>query len=91
MDSAPSDRPVRIDGPKLRVLRERKGLSVTQFAAMVGLSYPTMHGIERGDRRTSLTSISKIAVALGVRIEDLVIANDPGEPNGPVEGPGRAD
>jgi len=54
-------------GMKVRTLREQRGLSQEGFADLVGMHRTYVGGIERGERNPTLTTIHKIAEALGVR------------------------
>ena len=58
-------------GARVRVLRERQGLSQEALAdvAKIGRSY--MSGIERGVRNCSSLHLLRIARALHVRVGDL--------------------
>lgn len=54
-----------------RMLRER-GLTQTQFAALVGTKQPSISKILRGEEEVSLSRAEKWADALGVELAELV-------------------
>ncbi|HZG42078.1 MAG TPA: helix-turn-helix transcriptional regulator [Longimicrobium sp.] len=53
------------------LLRHERGLSQKQLAAAAGLSQPRITEIERSDANPTLLTITRIANALGVRVERL--------------------
>lgn len=53
------------------LLRMERGLSQKQLAEAAGLSQPRITDIERGDANPTLLTITRIANALGVRVERL--------------------
>ena len=53
-------------GPRMKVIRERKGLSKSRVAKMTGLSYTAYFDIEKGRTDMRLSTLCKIAGALGV-------------------------
>ena len=63
----------RIDGPKIREYRERKGIDQTAFAALIGVSQPYMSNVELGYRGASPRVIVAIARELGVGFDDITI------------------
>ena len=65
------DDPLKRFGNRLRVLRERAGLSQEALAARAGIHRTYMGGVERGERNVSLRNILRIAAALGVHPRDL--------------------
>ena len=59
-------------GKRVRELRLQKGIaSQMALAHKAHLDRTYIGGTERGERNIALKSIEKIAVALGVRMEDL--------------------
>jgi DNA-binding XRE family transcriptional regulator len=62
----------RILGEAIRNYRKRAGLTQEQLAEKADLHHNFIGGIERGVMETSLTSLTKIAKALRVRVRDLV-------------------
>lgn len=55
----------------LRVWREHRGLSARELAERAGLSQAFVSQIETGKREGSLTSMSALARALGITLDDL--------------------
>ena len=58
-------------GKQIRRLREEKGISQEEFAALAGLDRAYYGGIERGERNMAALNLIKIAVALDVEVGDL--------------------
>jgi transcriptional regulator with XRE-family HTH domain len=54
-------------GQAIRELREEQGISQEAFAMKCGVDRSHYGGMERGERNPSLTSVFKIAKALGIR------------------------
>ena len=63
----------RIDGPKIREYRERKGIDQTAFAARIGVSQPYMSNVELGRKGVSAARVLVIARELGVGFDDITI------------------
>ncbi len=59
-------------GERLRAIRLKKGISQEALAHIAGLHRTYVSGVERGERNVSLTTIEKLAHALGVRMSDLM-------------------
>ena len=59
-------------GFKIRCLREEKGLSQEQLAALAGLHRAYIGHIERAEKNIGLTNLEKIARALNLSIPDLL-------------------
>jgi transcriptional regulator with XRE-family HTH domain len=62
----------RIDGEKLRELREGKFLSHRELATRAGVSPTTVLNLEAGKAEPQRRTIRKLAQALGVDPADLV-------------------
>ena len=58
-------------GPRIRALRQERGLSVRQLAAEVGVSAATISQVERDINDPSLNTLRRIARALDTPIFDL--------------------
>lgn len=58
-------------GQQIRHLREAKGNSQEQFAALAGLDRAYYGGIERGERNVAALNLIKIALALEVEVGAL--------------------
>lgn len=63
-------------GERLRALRTARGLTMVQFAELIGMSQPFVSLVERGHARLSLTSMARVAAALGIRSAAL-LAREP--------------
>ncbi|HMN12911.1 MAG TPA: helix-turn-helix domain-containing protein [Bellilinea sp.] len=57
-----------IVGNRLRVLREQRGISMRTLAATSGLSANALSMIERGKTSPSVSTLSKLARAMGINI-----------------------
>jgi len=58
-------------GQAVRELREERGISQEAFALKSGIDRSHYGGMERGERNPNLTSIIKIATALGVQPSEI--------------------
>jgi ribosome-binding protein aMBF1 (putative translation factor) len=62
-----------IDGEKpIRVYRELRGLSARELADKTGISAAFLSEIENGKKEGGVSTLKKMAQALGVTIDDLV-------------------
>ena len=62
-----------LDGENLiRVWREHRGLSVKTLAEKAGIAPAYLSQIETGKRDGTVSTIKKLAAALGVTVDDLV-------------------
>lgn len=57
---------------RLREIREAKGLTQTVLAERLDMKQPTYCAIERGENSPTLSTVEKIAKALGVDSSDLL-------------------
>jgi transcriptional regulator with XRE-family HTH domain len=55
----------------LKQWRERRGLSLRQLGELSGVSYPNLHGIETGKLDPRLSTLERLARALGISVRDL--------------------
>lgn len=55
---------VRLNGPAVRVIRERTGLSITEAATRAGVRQPTWSNWERGERNATPANIQAICRVL---------------------------
>lgn len=69
---SPKPKHRQILGEKLRVCRKQAGLTQEKLAEKADLHHNFIGEVERGNMEISLTSLLKIAKALGVRVRDLV-------------------
>jgi transcriptional regulator with XRE-family HTH domain len=67
-------------GPRLRQIRELRGLTLTALAATTGISKSTLSRLETGQRRASLELLLPLAQTYRVPLDDLVGAPDVGDP-----------
>jgi transcriptional regulator with XRE-family HTH domain len=59
-------------GQRLRMIREKRGLSPTQLAEVSGVPYETIYRVERGTHTEPRVSVAvKLARALGVSLDVL--------------------
>ena len=67
-------------GPRLRRIRTRRGVTLTQLAAETGISKSTLSRLESGQRRPSLELLLPLAQAYQVPLDELVGAPEVGDP-----------
>ncbi len=67
-------------GPRLRRLRERRGLTLTALAAKTGISKSTLSRLESGQRKPSLELLLPLAEAHHLPLDELVGAPPVGDP-----------
>jgi transcriptional regulator with XRE-family HTH domain len=67
-------------GPRLRRVREQRGLTLTEAAEHTGISKSTLSRLETGQRRPSLELLLPLASTYRVPLDDLVGAPDVGDP-----------
>src|SRR5215217_6248258 len=67
-------------GPRLRRLRERRGLTLTALAAQSEVSKSTLSRLENGERKPSLELLLPLAAAHHLPLDDLVGAPRVGDP-----------
>lgn len=79
---APSPIAATLDlvGPRLRRVREQRGVTLTEVAHLTGISKSTLSRLENGQRRPSLELLLPLAETYRVPIDDLVGAPDVGDP-----------
>jgi DNA-binding XRE family transcriptional regulator len=71
----PLERSTMMPGPiavKLRVLREERGLTQKEAAELANVSHWTVFYLESGKRDPYLPTVTKLARAYGVPVEELV-------------------
>jgi transcriptional regulator with XRE-family HTH domain len=59
-------------GLAVRHIRTERGMSQEQLAARSGLDRTYVSGLERGTRNPTLITQQRLAVALGVRVAELI-------------------
>ena len=67
-------------GPRLRRVREHRGFTLTEAAAMAKLSKSTLSRLETGQRKPSLELLLPLAQVYRVPLDDLVGAPEVGDP-----------
>jgi transcriptional regulator with XRE-family HTH domain len=65
---------MKFSGSKLRTLRGEANLSRDQLAALSGVSHGTIKRLEQGGSGTRLSTVGRLADALGVTPDDLMEA-----------------
>lgn len=79
-DRRDSERPYAAFGEAVRSAREREGLSRSDVANRLSISYPMLANIESGRRRLSDELLARLAPLLGVDIEELRLLRDADSP-----------
>jgi len=59
-------------GAAVKAARVEKGLTQAEFAKKSGLHPSYLSGVENGQRNPSLTALSQIALALRLKLSELV-------------------
>jgi transcriptional regulator with XRE-family HTH domain len=67
-------------GPRLRRLRERRGVTLTALAERTGISKSTLSRLESGQRKASLELLLPLVEAFQVPLDQLVGAPEVGDP-----------
>ena len=67
-------------GPRLKRVRTRRGVTLTELAAETGISKSTLSRLESGQRKPSLELLLPIALAHQVPLNELVGAPEVGDP-----------
>ncbi|WP_436664011.1 helix-turn-helix domain-containing protein [Alicyclobacillus acidoterrestris] len=70
---------VRKLGERIRVLRKEKGLSQEQLGELSGLHTNYIGQVERGEKNLTIESLEKVAIGLGVSLEQVFRYIDPME------------
>lgn len=78
------DRQIALMGQRIRRLRKDKGLTLVQLAGATDLSHSFLSQLERGLARPSMSSLDRIAHALGIGQIELMLAAE-------ARGPSSAD
>ncbi|MFT4052137.1 MAG: XRE family transcriptional regulator [Microbacterium sp.] len=71
-DAVDPDAAVRALGARIRALRHSRGLTLTQVAAQADLSHSFLSQVERGLERMSMTTLFRVAQALGTTQQALL-------------------
>ena len=67
-------------GPRLRRLRERRELTLTELATKTGISKSTLSRLENGERKPSLELLLPLTAAYHLPLDELVGAPRVGDP-----------
>jgi transcriptional regulator with XRE-family HTH domain len=67
-------------GPRLRALRQERGLTLARLSEATGVSVSTLSRLESGQRRPTLELLLPLARAYGVQLDELVGAPLTGDP-----------
>lgn len=74
------DKALTAVGPRLRMLRQQRELTLADVSASTGISVSTLSRLESGQRRPNLELLLPLARAYRVPLDELVGAPDPGDP-----------
>jgi transcriptional regulator with XRE-family HTH domain len=75
-----TDRTLDAVGPRLKQLRQRRDITLSDLAAETGISTSTLSRLEAGLRRPTLEQLLPLARAYGVTLDELVDAPPTGDP-----------
>jgi transcriptional regulator with XRE-family HTH domain len=75
------DRQIALMGQRIRWQRKDKGLTLVQLAGATDLSHSFLSQLERGLARPSMSSLDRIAHALGISQIELMLAAEVGGPS----------
>ena len=67
---------LKIDGPKVRELRDRRGLTLKDFAAQLDTDKTHLSRIERNLSQPSIRLRTRILERLGVQLDDILAKVD---------------
>jgi len=70
--AAPSSREVEAIGPRIRAIREEKGVSLDELAKLTGFDVAFLSGIEKGEVQPQLGTMIKLSKALDSAFSRLV-------------------
>ena len=79
-DAAAISAALDLVGPRLRRVREERGITLATVSERTGISKSTMSRLENGHRRPSLELLLPLAQAYQVPLDDLVGAPEVGDP-----------
>jgi transcriptional regulator with XRE-family HTH domain len=74
------DRTLDAVGPRLKQLRQRRDITLSDLAKETGISVSTLSRLEAGLRRPTLEQLLPLARAYGVTLDELVDAPPTGDP-----------
>jgi transcriptional regulator with XRE-family HTH domain len=79
-EPSPTDDVLAEVGPRLRRLRQRRSITLTELAAKTGISKSTLSRLESGQRRPSLELLLPLAKTYHLPLDELVGAPPVGDP-----------
>lgn len=79
-EAGPIAAALELVGPRLRRVREERGVTLTEVAQTTGISKSTLSRLENGQRRPSLELLLPLAQTYRVPLDDLVGAPEVGDP-----------
>ena len=79
-DEATTDAVLTSVGPRLRALRQQRGLTLVQLSEETGTSVSTLSRLESGQRRPTLELLLPLARSHQVPLDELVGAPETGDP-----------
>ena len=68
-------------GDRVRILREREGLSQEKLALMVDIDRTYLLDLEKGRRNASIESLVKLSRGLDITLSELLFNIDPSNPD----------
>ena len=68
-------------GDRVRILREREGLSQEKLALMVDIDRTYLLDLEQGRRNASIESLVKLSRGLDITLSELLFNIDPSNPD----------
>lgn len=74
------DRTLDAVGPRLKQLRQRRDITLTDLSEETGISISTLSRLEAGHRRPTLEQLLPLARAFGTTLDELVDAPPTGDP-----------
>ena len=75
-----TDRTLDAVGPRLKALRQRRGITLNELADETGISISTLSRLEAGLRRPTLEQLLPLARSYGVTLDELIDAPPTGDP-----------
>jgi transcriptional regulator with XRE-family HTH domain len=75
-----TDQVLEAVGPRLRLLREQRSVTLADLSAETGISVSTLSRLESGQRRPNLELLLPLARSYGVPLDELVGAPPTGDP-----------
>lgn len=75
-----TDRTLDAVGPRLKQLRQRRDVTLSDLAEQTGISISTLSRLEAGLRRPTLEQLLPLARTYGVTLDELVDAPPTGDP-----------